>query len=40
MRQRPLSNIEDVLERMGDQLERTRLTMGGEIATAAIDVGE
>ncbi|MCD2204460.1 Hsp20/alpha crystallin family protein [Halobacterium sp. KA-6] len=40
MRQKPFTNIEDVLERMGEQLEQTRLSVGGEIATAAVDVGE
>ena len=39
MRQKPFTNIEDVLERMGEQLEQTRLSVGGEIA-AAVDVGE
>lgn len=39
MRQKPFTNIEDVLEWMGEQLEQTRLSVGGEIA-AAVDVGE
>lgn len=40
MQRTPFKNIEDVLERMGRELEQTRLSVGGEIATAAVDVGE
>lgn len=40
MQRTPFKNIEDVLDRMGRELEQTRLSVGGEIATAAVDVGE
>lgn len=40
MRNNPFEDIEQMFDRMGRRLEETRMDVGGEIATAAVDVAE
>lgn len=40
MQRKPLHEFEEMMDRMGRQFEQARMSMGGEIATAAVDVGE
>lgn len=40
MHRAPLHDVEEMLDRMSRQFEHARMSMGGEIATAAVDVGE